>query len=87
MSSGDLFQEILNTMSRDGAMSQETRDSLILRGIISLYSEIGTLRDDVKELSKLMPLYRILVLIGGILISLIIGLLFEIFTGKVTIHF
>lgn len=87
MSSGELFQEILNTMSRDGAMSQETRDSLILRGIISLYSEIGTLRDDVKELSKLMPLYRILVLIGGILISLIIGLLFEIFTGKVTIHF
>lgn len=87
MSTSDLFQEILKTISKDGAMSQETRDSLILRGIISLYDELGSLSDDVKELKKLMPLYKILVVIGGLLVTTVLGFLWEVLIGKVSINF
>ena len=82
-----LFQEILNTLSKEGAMSQETRDSLILRGIISLFGELEKTNNEMIQIKKIVPLYRILVGIGTLLISLILGLLWEVFTGKAQIIF
>ena len=84
---GDLFEEILNSLRTPGSMSQETRDSLILRGIISLYGEIEDLRKEIKEVKKILPLYKILVIMGGIALPLVLGLLFEIMTGKVKLVF
>lgn len=87
MTTGDLFQEILNSLAKDGSMTQETKDSLILRGIISLYAEIESIKIEVQEVKKIIPLYKILVAIGGLLMSLIIGLIWKILTGEVQLKF
>lgn len=85
--SGDIFTEILKTLDQDGAMSQSTRDKLMLRGMILLFEKIDTMNTEITELKKIIPLYKILIAIGSVLITLVAGLLWEIFTGKIQLVF
>lgn len=56
------------------------RDRLILTGIVNLYEELG-------EVKKMVPLYRVLVMLGTALVSLVVGLLWGVFTGQIKITF
>lgn len=84
---GTIFESIKKALETPGGMSQDVRDTLILTGIISLYKEMDSIKTEMQELKKMVPLYRVLVVMGGILIPLVIGFLWSIFVGKTTVNF
>jgi hypothetical protein len=75
---GEIFATIKETLKNPGSMSQEVRDMLILTGIVNLYEEVG-------ELKKMVPLYRVLVFLGTTLVGFVVALLWGIFTGQIRI--